>query len=229
MSATGGAPGRSSSGVMLRPSAGWMPSTGRKVCSTGAQARRTGWFSVRSQLTMPAHEVTACIGSGLRRRLAYTSPVMKSNSSHGIDEAQRNQAVGLRVGQAAENDAIHHAEDRRGGADADRRDGDDGDGEGRRPKEVANGVAQVLEQPVQQVHAARGAALLLDLLHAAEFAQGGVAGLIRGHSGRDVLLRLSLHVEADLGVEFRVCFLFSENVAQAFHQVHRDVPVRRCP
>ena len=74
-------------------------------------------------------------------------------------EADRHQPLGARIGEAAKQQQIHHAEHRGGGADADRQRGDRRQAERGRAPDYAQAVARVLRervQPRRTMHRANG-------------------------------------------------------------------------
>ena len=99
--------------------------------------------------------VDAGPGGERRERLLPRAPFQVICAQHellrddGRHEAHRHQAVGLRVGKAAKQDAVHHAEHGRAGADAHRDGEHGGDRKCGRSHKAARGVAQILRQNIQ--------------------------------------------------------------------------------
>ena len=90
----------------------------------------------------------------------------------------------------------------------------------------AHAEAKVLKQGVDEAHAPGVAAFFLDLLDAAKTAQRRVAGFLRAHPRRNVLLDLLFQMERQLVGEFLVEFLFPEQRAQTTEEFHSDLPLR---
>ncbi|MGC4052247.1 MAG: hypothetical protein QM757_23165 [Paludibaculum sp.] len=139
-------------------------------------------------------------------------------------DAHRDQTVRFGIGQIAEENPVHNAENSRRRADADGGDRQYGEGKAPVAAEVAESVANILGQAVQPVETARRAALLLDLVDDAELAQCGVAGLGGRHAVGDVQLDLAVEVEAEFLVEFQVGIVLPDEKAKPLNPVHGDAP-----
>ncbi len=127
ISATLGPLGRSSSGKKLRPSSGEIPSVGRNDCAT--------WRALKVYRVRLGQ--IACVHASLkghgREGLLVVAPFVKETAQRELlllerlHQAYRDKPVVVRIGQAAKQNPIDHAEDRCGGADAERQSGDGGD------------------------------------------------------------------------------------------------------
>ena len=104
-------------------------------------------------------------------------------------------------GKRGQEDALHDAEERRRGADAEGEGEGGDDGEARAAAERAGGEAGVEPEVFQAAGAALVAHLLLVALDAAEGADGPAAGRVRGEAGALVVAGLHVEVEAHLLVE----------------------------
>ena len=102
-------------------------------------------------------------------------------------DSKRNQAFILWVGQVAEQDAIHEAENSRGGPDTDGERENCDDGKTWFFYKHPQSESQVLQQGVEKGQAALFAVKFFGLCYAAEFAPRGVASLFRTHAAADVL------------------------------------------
>jgi hypothetical protein len=118
-----------------------------------------------------------------------------------VGEPQPDESLRRSERQLAEQDAPHHAEDRGGRADAQRKRQDDDDGEARGASCGTRRIAEILPELVEKMESVRITDLFLVPLHAAKGAQRRRAGTLLTHAARDVLGRLSLDVKAELVVE----------------------------
>ena len=104
---------------------------------------------------------------------------------YGCDRANSHQAIAVGVGEAAEEDAVGHAEDGARGSDAEGESERGGDGKGGRAAQAAQGEAQLPRGGFRggrdgaDVHAA---GVLVDDSGAAELFVRGGEGVARGHS-----------------------------------------------
>src|SRR5260370_27178687 len=107
----------------------------------------------------------------------------------------------MRHGQAAQQDLVGDGKDGGVGADA-KSQRDQADGSEARPlAQLAQAVADILEEILDEADAAFVAAFLLEVFDGAESAQGGSVGGLRLHAGGEVLLDLLVEMEAKLMVE----------------------------
>jgi hypothetical protein len=90
-------------------------------------------------------------------------------------------------GQGPRQDAVDDAEDRAGGADAERKGHDRDRREPRVAPQKSGGVAQIEDEILERPDAARVPGVLLEGLDPAEIAHGPPAGLVRRHALPDVL------------------------------------------
>ena len=104
---------------------------------------------------------------------------------NGRDHSDGDQAIAIGVREAAEEDAVGHAEDGAGGADAEGESERGGDGKGGRAAQAAQGKAQLPRGSFggghdgADVHAA---GILVDDGGAAELFVRGGQGVARAHS-----------------------------------------------
>ena len=120
----------------------------------------------------------------------------------GRDHSDGHQALGLRVRQRAEEDAVHQAEDRGGSADP-QGDGERGRrGEDRRAAETAQSILRVLPEALEQGQSAHAPHVLFDQRRVAELAARAAASLPGRHPGGAVQLRAHGEVALHLLVNF---------------------------
>lgn len=105
-------------------------------------------------------------GHAGERRLAI-APVVEEHAEHelvrlgGMPHAEGDEAVGLDVGQWADEDAVDAPQDRRGCADGEREGSDDGKRETGVPTQGAEAVANVAAELVEDAEADGGAVLFV--------------------------------------------------------------------
>ena len=114
---------------------------------------------------------------------------------------QHDEAVAVLIRQRAEQDAVDDAEDRRVGADPERHRQHDHDREARVAAEIAQPVAQVLGERLEQPRQPGVAHVVLDAIEGAERAHRRPPGVAGRHAGLDVLLGEHVDVESELLVE----------------------------
>jgi hypothetical protein len=118
-----------------------------------------------------------------------------------LGKPEGDEAVGMGVGEGAEEDAVNDAEDGGGGADADAERGDDGEGEDWVAAETSEGVADVLGNGGEPPAGTLLVALLAGALDAAELDEGLAMGFGGGHSDGQVAVSGLGDVEAELVVK----------------------------
>ena len=116
----------------------------------------------------------------------------------------RHEIVRVLIGQWPEQHGIHHAECRRGRADAEAERENDRQTDTGRAGGHANAEANVLPQPIDERAWVRVAHLFLDRFDAAERRKGRAPGVVRLHAGGGLFVRQQFRVTAQLGVDVAV-------------------------
>ena len=114
---------------------------------------------------------------------------------------QDDERLTIRVGQRLEQHAVDDAEDGRVGANAERHRHDDDHGETGIAAKGPDPVPHVLRDRFGDAREPRVPDVVLDPVHDAEGAHGGLAGRHRRHPGPDVLLGEHVEMEGQLCVE----------------------------
>ena len=180
----------------------------RTPCTRSASVSSRMRFAVVPSMHREADEVrrARAIVDEVHRRAGVAVSLLRVHDAH--------EAVGLRKRQRLEQHAVHDAEDRRVGADAERERDDRGEREGRRRAELSRGVADVVPEVVHEVAPPlRGFDVAIDradiaacVVQISEFADGlrarGVAAMRRARRAVDahveVKAELFVDVVADL-------------------------------
>ena len=118
-----------------------------------------------------------------------------------LHQPYRDNPVIMRIRQAAEENPVHHAEDRRGCADAQRQCGNHREGESRIAPEAAQRIAHVLRHRAQPPTGPLLIALLPRPLHAAKFDQRMPARLRRRHPRGYLRRNRLLHMKPEFFVQ----------------------------
>jgi hypothetical protein len=120
---------------------------------------------------------------------------------------------------------MYHVENRGVGADAEgeREDGDSGEARGF--PQHAQGVADVPGRGFEEVHAARLAAFLFELIDSAEFETSAAASFQERQAGLNELFDLLVEVKAQFVVEFVFDGTTPEQGTQANQDVTEHVPL----
>ena len=116
----------------------------------------------------------------------------------GMAGPDRDQLLGLLVGQRREQDGVDDTEDGAVDADAERQCGDARDGEGAVTAEAADGIAGVLDQRFERRQSSAIAMGFGDRGHAAEPGERAPAGLFRRHAGAKVVGDVQIDVALQL-------------------------------
>ena len=139
--------------------------------------------------------------------LLIFAPLVIGTAQHELlrndrrDQANRNQPVIVRIGQAAEENAVHHAEDRRGRADAQRQRGNHREGESGIAPEAAQRIARVLRHRAPPPARPLLVALLPRPLHAAKFDQRLPPRLLCRHARGPIRRDRLLHMKPQLLIQ----------------------------
>ena len=127
----------------------------------------------------------------------------------------QHQAIRLRIRQRRQHNALDHAEDSGVGSDAESKREDCGGREARRAKELAQSVAEVLQQGFEERQPALPAVCFFGLRKAAKTVHCGFARLMPVQPVGQIFLCGQVDVRAQLFVEFRVKMLAAEEGCQA--------------
>src|SRR5208282_2427701 len=128
--------------------------------------------------------------------------------------ARRQDCLGMRIGNDVEQGGVHHAVDRRVGADA-QREGEHGDQrEARVAAQLAGAIAQILNEGFEPGAGAGAADFLFDLLEAAQFDARGAAGFCGRQPGAEFLFGEQVQVCTDLRVEVAVGAVAAQQIAE---------------
>ncbi len=135
--------------------------------------------------------------------------------------------VGLRVGQRPQQDAVHHAEDRRVHTDTDAQRQERGYGEHGSFPQAPESVTRVLNQVLDPAHTALIADLLLDDLHSSKAKVRLASRLSFVHPEPHVPLDIPLEMEANLLVQLILYSARREQcpdpVGQSSQPAHRSL------
>src|SRR5579863_3290909 len=118
-----------------------------------------------------------------------------------VQPSEVNDAIRLRIGKRAKNNAVDNTENSGVGADS---EGQSEDGDGSKTwrfAQHAQSEAQVQEDLFEPDEGPDVASVFPDARDVAEFEKGSAARFLGGHAASDVVLRFPLDVVADVGVE----------------------------
>src|SRR5262249_55827745 len=124
----------------------------------------------------------------------------------------------IAIGQGAEDDSIHDAEDRGCGSDSQSQRQNCRERKGWRSCQGADGIAYIPDEIFDQIHTAHIAAFLLVLFEATDGAQGGSMGFFGCAAGGEFSSYLVIEVKAQLFVEV----LLYAGAAEDGSQTKRD-------
>ena len=139
-------------------------------------------------------------GSGKEGIVAAIAGAGRDTAVVGVAEA--DEGGGISDGEIFEKDGVDESEDGGVGANAEGEGEDGGGGEARSFGELTRGEAEVLCELVEPGPAPGGACVFVDESAITKSFHGGVAGLLRGHAGSDVLGDLLLEMELEFVVKF---------------------------
>jgi hypothetical protein len=142
--------------------------------------------------------------------------------------AKAHQPIVMRIGEAAEKNAVHHAEDRGSGTNPQSKCEYRDHRKCGTVTQPAERKSQVLEKRVEKLDAALVAIQLFGLFDAAKFAPSGVARFFGAHAFANIFFGQQLEVRAKLRVQFRARASHSQESANAmdchapiFHNILR--------
>jgi hypothetical protein len=140
--------------------------------------------------------------------------------------ADEDEPLGIGVGQRLQQDRVHNAEDGRVGTDAEteRQHGDRGEGGG--AAHHPEGVAQILEEVLEQTASRLVARVLLESLAASEGDERRPPRIGRAHPGVEILPGLHVDVKLDLIIQVGVDRLPPERSVQADQPITKGSHVR---
>src|SRR2546425_11631370 len=115
-----------------------------------------------------------------------------------------DQLLVMRIGKAPEENAVDHAEDRRGRPNPQCKSEDRNQRETRAIPQVSESKSQVLKERVEKGDAALFAVQLFGLFDASEFTPRGIARFHRTHAAPNVFLREHFQVRAKLCIKVHV-------------------------
>lgn len=149
--------------------------------------------------------------------LVKVQPVHRARGAAalGRELPDDEQPLGLGIGEGLEQNAVDDREDRGVRADAERKQGEDADGEPDIAPQRAKRLSRVPYEVIEQRDAPCVATLVLASLDTAERAHGRPARLVGRHAGSDVFLDLTLDVVTQLVVELLLDLGPSEERAEA--------------
>ena len=159
-------------------------------------------FRLLSAEIEPADAECAEIGKGLGAFLQVED--LQRGELHPVERRAEvllpngDQPSGIRIRQRVAHQAVHQAEERSGGGEADRERRDGDNGRSAVPPQGASGEPEIFPELLQPDPAALVAGLFLDAVEVAELPPGGAVGLLRRHSGGAVRGRLKLEVRLQL-------------------------------
>ena len=133
------------------------------------------------------------------------------------------------IGQAAEKNAVDHAEHRRGRPDPQGQSEDGDQRECRAFPKSSESKSQVFDERVEKLEAALLAMQLFGLFDAAEFTPGGIACFHRTHTAANILLREHLQMRSKFGVEVLVQLPLREQAAPTRAENAQPAHIRRPP
>src|ERR1019366_3243331 len=140
-----------------------------------------------------------------------------------LHQANRDQPVIVRIGQAAEEDAVYHAEDRGCGADAECKRGDGCDRENRVAAKSAQRIAHVTQQILKPRKRPPFAVCLPRQLRATQSEQRLPTGLFGTEAGTDSILRVHCYVALKLSRKLVVLSPTESETAQPHPQCSEPV------
>ena len=155
-------------------------------------------------LIFPIDVVSASGGFGFERRDRFGNP---------------NEPVAVRIGQRPQHHGVHNAENRRIGTNAERQGKHGHQRKGGILAEHPYRVAQVLDEGVNDVRGADGAAFLFHLIESPEPQPRPPARCLGLHARRDIVGNLLLQMEAKLYIKMFLCEPSAEEALIPAHNV----------